>query len=69
MKYVKLGNTGLDVSQLCLGCMSFGDAERAGDYSNYREHKVISFRKRGSSCFRRVEPGGNRFFRGTIYSP
>lgn len=28
MEYVKLGNTGLDVSQLCLGCMSFGEAER-----------------------------------------
>ncbi|MDR2367844.1 MAG: aldo/keto reductase [Deltaproteobacteria bacterium] len=27
MKYVKLGNTGLDVSPLCLGCMSFGDPE------------------------------------------
>lgn len=25
MKYVKLGNTGLDVSQLCLGAMGFGD--------------------------------------------
>jgi aryl-alcohol dehydrogenase-like predicted oxidoreductase len=24
MEYVKLGNTGLDVSRLCLGCMSFG---------------------------------------------
>jgi aryl-alcohol dehydrogenase-like predicted oxidoreductase len=28
MDYVKLGNTGLDVSRLCLGCMSFGDANR-----------------------------------------
>jgi len=28
MEYVKLGNTGLDVSRLCLGCMSFGIAER-----------------------------------------
>ncbi|MBM7691770.1 aryl-alcohol dehydrogenase-like predicted oxidoreductase [Peribacillus deserti] len=28
MEYVKLGNTGLDVSRLCLGCMSFGDAKR-----------------------------------------
>ncbi|MBY3620813.1 aldo/keto reductase [Acinetobacter sp. CUI P1] len=28
MDYVKLGNTGLDVSKLCLGCMSFGVAER-----------------------------------------
>ena len=27
MKYVKLGNTGLDVSRICLGCMSFGDAD------------------------------------------
>lgn len=28
MEYVKLGNTGLDVSRLCIGCMSFGVAER-----------------------------------------
>ncbi len=27
MQYVKLGNTGLDVSSICLGCMSFGSAE------------------------------------------
>jgi len=27
LKYIKLGNTGLDVSQLCLGCMSFGDSD------------------------------------------
>jgi aryl-alcohol dehydrogenase-like predicted oxidoreductase len=27
MEYVKLGNTGLDVSRLCLGCMSFGVAQ------------------------------------------
>ncbi len=25
MEYVKLGNTGLDVSKICLGCMGFGD--------------------------------------------
>ena len=24
MKYTKLGNTGVDVSKICLGCMSFG---------------------------------------------
>ncbi|MCM3224305.1 aldo/keto reductase [Terribacillus saccharophilus] len=28
MEYVKLGNTGLDVSRFCLGCMSFGEAEK-----------------------------------------
>lgn len=27
MDYVKLGHTGLDVSRICLGCMSFGTAE------------------------------------------
>ncbi len=25
MEYTKLGNTGLDVSKICLGAMSFGD--------------------------------------------
>lgn len=28
MEYSKMGNTGLEVSRLCLGCMSFGDAKR-----------------------------------------
>ncbi|QKE73381.1 aldo/keto reductase [Arthrobacter citreus] len=28
MEYTKLGNTGLEVSRLCLGCMGFGDANR-----------------------------------------
>jgi aryl-alcohol dehydrogenase-like predicted oxidoreductase len=28
MDYVKLGNTGLDVSRLCLGCMSFGEPDQ-----------------------------------------
>jgi 1-deoxyxylulose-5-phosphate synthase len=28
MEYVKLGNTGLDVSRICLGCMGFGDATK-----------------------------------------
>jgi 1-deoxyxylulose-5-phosphate synthase len=31
MKYINLGNTGVKVSQICLGCMSFGVPER-GDH-------------------------------------
>jgi 1-deoxyxylulose-5-phosphate synthase len=27
VEYTKLGNTGMDVSRICLGCMGFGDAE------------------------------------------
>lgn len=30
MKYVNFGNTGLKVSKLCLGCMSFGEAAEEG---------------------------------------
>ena len=28
MEFTKLGNTGMDVSRICLGCMGFGDADR-----------------------------------------
>ena len=28
MEYTKLGNSGMEVSRLCLGCMGFGDAKR-----------------------------------------
>ena len=28
MKYTKLGNSDLNVSRICMGCMGFGDAER-----------------------------------------
>ncbi|MGH8876181.1 MAG: aldo/keto reductase [Stackebrandtia sp.] len=31
MKYVRLGTTGLEVSRLCLGCMSFGEPDRGAD--------------------------------------
>lgn len=32
MEYVRLGSTGLEVSRICLGCMTYGEAER-GDHS------------------------------------
>lgn len=28
VEYARLGNTGMEVSRICLGCMGFGDAER-----------------------------------------
>jgi aryl-alcohol dehydrogenase-like predicted oxidoreductase len=42
MKYVKLGNSELTVSRVCLGCMGFGDSSLGHhswtlDYNNSRE--------------------------------
>ena len=42
MKFTKLGRSGLDVSRLCLGCMSFGESGHGGhgwalDYEQGRE--------------------------------
>lgn len=31
MKYIKLGNTGIDVSKICLGMMSFGKPGKEND--------------------------------------
>lgn len=30
MEYIKFGNTGMDVSRICLGCMSFGEVPPGG---------------------------------------
>lgn len=33
MKYEKLGNTGIEVSKLCVGCMNFGKAGTMHDWT------------------------------------
>lgn len=62
MKYTKLGSTGLDVSVLCLGCMTFGNP-RAGHHSwalNEGDAKPV---------FRRAfEAGINFFDTANVYS-
>ncbi|MGT2907340.1 aldo/keto reductase [Streptococcus dentiloxodontae] len=35
MEYTKLGNTGLEVSKVCLGGMSFGDSSRGGMHKDW----------------------------------
>lgn len=40
MDYLKFGNTGLEVSKLCLGCMSFGVPERGNNPWSLNEEKV-----------------------------
>ncbi|WP_448950344.1 aldo/keto reductase [Labrys neptuniae] len=39
MDYVKLGSTGLEVSRLCLGCMTFGDPARGNHAWTYPEEQ------------------------------
>jgi 1-deoxyxylulose-5-phosphate synthase len=62
MKYRKLGRSGLDVSGLCLGCMSFGDSTRGG-------HAWALDDDRGRPIMRRaVEAGINFFDTANMYS-
>jgi aryl-alcohol dehydrogenase-like predicted oxidoreductase len=68
MKYAKLGATGLTVSRICLGCMSYGDPERAGaDGSRrwpwaLREDEARPFFKRA------LDVGINFFDTANVYS-
>ncbi|WP_248925063.1 aldo/keto reductase [Paenibacillus hamazuiensis] len=62
MEYVKLGNTGLDVSRLCLGCMSFGVAERW-------THPWVLDEERSRPIIKRaLELGINFFDTANVYS-
>jgi aryl-alcohol dehydrogenase-like predicted oxidoreductase len=62
MKYVKLGQTGLDVSRVCLGCMSYGDASRGGHQWVLNEDESRPFIKQA------VEQGINFFDTANVYS-
>ncbi len=62
MQYVKLGSTGLDVSRVCLGCMSFGDRARGGHQWVLDEETARSFVKRA------LEAGINFFDTANSYS-
>ncbi|WP_077308256.1 aldo/keto reductase [Terribacillus halophilus] len=62
MEYVKLGNTGLDVSRICLGCMSFGDAEK------WIHKWVLDEDKSRSIIKRALDLGINFFDTANVYS-
>src|SRR6266478_5995050 len=46
MEYVKLGRTGLDVSRICLGCMSYGAADGGNHAWSLAEEDARPFIKR-----------------------
>jgi aryl-alcohol dehydrogenase-like predicted oxidoreductase len=62
MDYVKLGHTGLDVSRLCLGCMSYGVPERGSHPWALNEEQSRPFIKRA------LELGINFFDTANVYS-
>ena len=47
MKYTKLGNSDLNVSRICMGCMGFGDAERGQHSWTLGEEQSREIIKRG----------------------
>lgn len=47
MKYTKLGNSDLDVSRICMGCMGFGDAKNGQHSWTVDEAKSREIIKRG----------------------
>jgi aryl-alcohol dehydrogenase-like predicted oxidoreductase len=62
MEFVKFGNTGLDVSRICLGCMSFGVPERGIAPWSLDEEKSREIIKRS------IELGINFFDTANVYS-
>jgi aryl-alcohol dehydrogenase-like predicted oxidoreductase len=62
MNYVRLGNTGTKVSQLCLGCMSYGDPTQGWHTWALSEQDSRPFIKRA------VEAGINFFDTANAYS-
>lgn len=41
MEYTKLGNTDIEVSKLCVGCMSFGKAGTSEGYLEENMYRIL----------------------------
>jgi aryl-alcohol dehydrogenase-like predicted oxidoreductase len=62
MQYVRLGRTGLQVSRICLGCMSYGEPDRGRHEWSLGEEDARPFFKRA------IEAGINFFDTANVYS-
>ena len=62
MEYTKLGRTGLDVSRICLGCMSYGGGNRGNHAWSLDEEESLPFIKKA------LEAGINFFDTANRYS-
>lgn len=62
MDYIKFGRTGLDISRICLGCMSYGDPQSGTHPWTLREADTRQFIKKA------LESGINFFDTANSYS-
>lgn len=62
MDYVKLGRTGMDVSRLCLGCMTYGEPDRGAHPWTLGEEESRPFLKKA------LDLGINFFDNANVYS-
>ena len=62
MDYTKLGNTGLDVSRICLGCMSFGASDQGTHAWSLDEATSRTFIRQA------LDAGVNFFDTANVYS-
>ena len=62
MRYTKLGRTGLDVSRICLGCMSYGASDRGNHAWTLGEAQSRPFLRRA------LDLGINFFDTANVYS-
>ncbi|HEY9476470.1 MAG TPA: aldo/keto reductase [Mycobacteriales bacterium] len=62
MEYTKLGRTGLEVSRLCLGCMSYGEPNQGNQPWSLGEEQSRPFIQRA------LESGINFFDTANVYS-
>ncbi len=62
MNYIKLGRTGLDISRLCLGCMSYGEPARGNHSWTLGEAQSRPFIKKA------LDLGFNFFDTANVYS-
>ena len=62
MEYIKLGHTGLDISRICLGCMTYGVPERGTHPWTLNEEQSRPFIRRA------LELGINFFDTANVYS-
>jgi len=62
MEYIRLGKTGLKVSPICLGCMTYGEPQRGSHRWTLVEEESRPFFKRA------IEAGINFFDTANVYS-